>query len=322
MRFRNAFNLFVDNFKNVYKLTLYKFITGLLTLCLVVALVWPNIKPIIMSSELTSLIDLVKGFFTSLFKYDVDGLDAFSGDISVAWQNFVALLSAKENKLIITGILSFVIALISRILTSIGNFVFGEVINSRMSSYTSVPFYSAFIKNLGKATLYTIIYVPCTLLLMAVAGLLAYLFLMLSIKIGFIGVGIGGVVLILVLGETFVLTLFYNFMTSMVVDKLSVGQALKKCFTQKKEDFWAIFSIYFITCYLLVILNILIYLLTLGSGVIFSLPASYIFLICIQFVNYYTNDKRNYFITMEKIVTYKKTEFKEDFYDDKFDLKF
>jgi hypothetical protein len=42
---------------------------------------------------------------------------------------------------------------------------------------------------------------------------------------------------------------------------------------------------------------------TLGSSLLITLPASYFFLICLQYVNYYTLTGKKYFLTHERIVT-------------------
>ena len=42
-------------------------------------------------------------------------------------------------------------------------------------------------------------------------------------------------------------------------------------------------------------------LCTLGSGLFISVPLSYFFLLVMQFVNYYTDSGKKYFVTRDRI---------------------
>ena len=78
MIFRNAFNLFIDNFKLNYKYLLYKIIVVLLTVGLSAALIVPNISFIFSSAELSTLVGLFKDFFDAIAKGDTGFLAGFS----------------------------------------------------------------------------------------------------------------------------------------------------------------------------------------------------------------------------------------------------
>ena len=60
MRFRNSTRLLIENFKNVYKILLYKLAIAVVAIALSCALLLPNLWDIVHSAEVTNLIDIVK----------------------------------------------------------------------------------------------------------------------------------------------------------------------------------------------------------------------------------------------------------------------
>ena len=61
------------------------------------------------------------------------------------------------------------------------------------------------------------------------------------------------------------------------------------------------FSSYLIAIYLLLICNLIFAVFTVGSFLIISIPASHLFLLSLQFVHYYEDTGKKYFLSFRKI---------------------
>ena len=55
--------------------------------------------------------------------------------------------------------------------------------------------------------------------------------------------------------------------------------------------------------YLIIIFNAMAAAFTFGSALLLTIPTSYLWLICAQYVNYYTMKGKKYFITYDSIAT-------------------
>ena len=99
------------------------------------------------------------------------------------------------------------------------------------------------------------------------------------------------------------LSLTSMWLPSMTADELSIKKAVKGWSFVDKKLRGGIFSTYLISIYMIMIVNVIGAISTIGSSLILTLPASYFFLICLQYVNYYTLTGKKYFLTHERIVT-------------------
>ena len=90
-------------------------------------------------------------------------------------------------------------------------------------------------------------------------------------------------------------------MPAMIAGGKGVGSALKET-ARCKRSFGRRFAAYLIAVYLIVVVNVTFALCTLGSGLLISIPLSYFFLLVMQFVNYYTDSGKKYFVSRDKVV--------------------
>ena len=84
---------------------------------------------------------------------------------------------------------------------------------------------------------------------------------------------------------------------------------------QERSQTAKAFSAYLVGVYFIVIINVIAAFCTFGSALIFTVPASYLFLICLQYVNYYTLKGKKYFLTYEDIATNPNHGDSEHFFD-------
>ena len=70
MLFQNAWRLLTENFKNVYKIALYKIIVTLISTAVTVAIILPALVEIVNSAPVQVFLEDVKEFFIALFAAD------------------------------------------------------------------------------------------------------------------------------------------------------------------------------------------------------------------------------------------------------------
>ncbi|MBP5242155.1 MAG: hypothetical protein J6Z36_00510, partial [Clostridia bacterium] len=81
----------------------------------------------------------------------------------------------------------------------------------------------------------------------------------------------------------------------------NMGQAMKGSFAFGRKNFASSFSAFLVACYAILSINVVLAVTTFGSALVLSVPASFLFLICIQFVNYYTVRGKRYFLSYKHI---------------------
>lgn len=320
MIFRNAFNLFVDNFKLNFKYLLYLLIIMIISFSLSAALILPNISYIFSSLELKTVVELIKDFVIAITKGDAEFLSGFSENIKVALADVVVLLKSQTANIVLTIVCAVVIALITRFLVGMGNFTTGCILNDRLSCYADTSFTSSFIKNLRRSSLWVLFYVPVTFVYDALVMLLCFLVFMMLLAI--VKVGIIATLFALVISVTLFicsqaikLTLANGMKPALVTDKEKLGKAIKRGFNLSIKNFGRLFSTYLVTCYIIFAANICAVFFTFGSALLLTVPSSYILMVCIEYVSFYNIEKKKYFATADKIVTPHEQYTDENFYD-------
>lgn len=306
MRFRNTVRLTIDNFSAVFKLLLYRLMTGLVFFSLIYVILKLSLNAVTSSAEWSAMRNLIYGFFHALVTGQTEKLQSFQSDFQEAAKNFVAMLGTHGGSIAgaIAGVC--IIYILSRFANGLGVFAVGNVINDRMSVFSRTPFSAAYFKSIGQAALYQLVYVPLTFLYDAVLVLLCWVCVAYVPAILPLGnllsvlCGISIAVTVLVCMQALKMTVFSAWMPAMIADKLSMGAGLKRCFSTKK-DFGRRFAAYLVSVYTIVIVNVVGLFATLGSALFVTIPLSFLFLLVMQFVNYYKQEGRKYFVSLNKI---------------------
>ncbi len=295
----------MGNFKNSYKILLYHLIVGLLSVALALALVYPGLRHVINSEELSQFFQDIKDFLHAIVTGNTAYLEGFNesflGDGGTV-RSLLRLLRLQLGNIILSTIGMAVIYLVQRILNTVCYFTIGGILDNRMATYSEGHFFDEYVRNFGKAIVYSIVYVPIVFLFDLLVIVLCYflffylfsffsLLLCLFLSITFI-----------VFTQAFKLTLTCMWLPAMVADGQTIGKAMSMKDKGTKGQRRSIFLTYVTTVYLVIIINVVTALTTVGSGLLVSVPASYFFFICQQFVNYYTVKGKKYFITYESVV--------------------
>lgn len=320
MIFKNAFHLLVDNFLMTYKLILYKLFVAVIVLALSAALVYPTLHMLVSGAPFQDVLELLNQFVKAIASGDVEFLNGFAEALQERLVVLGSFIAAKTPNIVFFVVAVVVIVLVGKFLDGIGNFAFGSLLGDRMSSYAKTSFFSAYISNLGRASLWQVVYVPLTFVYDLVVLGLCYVVLLALLNIISVAVIAATAALMLsvalfLCAQAVKLTLFNDAVPAFVTEKAKLRTAWNKTFSFSGDRFSSLFSTYLVTCLLIWCLNILFAFATFGAALLITVPMSYLMLINIQFVSYYTYGRRKYFLAEDKIVQPRQRS-DEDFYDD------
>lgn len=314
MRFRNALHITIDNFSSAFKLLLYRLVVGVLTFSLVYVILELSLDVIVRSSEASRLVRLIGEFFEALLHADRDYLAAFKDDFTGALTAFLRLIG--ENGGAIAGAVAGVclIYLLSRFLNGVSHFAAAGIMNDRMSAFSRTSFGEAFFRDLRRAAQYEVIYVPVSFVYDALT-LLACWFLFFYLPSlfpmwGFLSVlfALSLTLAVYVCMQALKLTVAAMWIPAVIAGKTSVGKGLALSLRHKKH-FWSRFASFVVANYLIVVVNTVFAVFTLGSAVLVTVPLSYLLLLALQFVHYYEDGGKKYFISVNNIAGSAGTEY-------------
>ncbi|MBQ8885810.1 MAG: hypothetical protein IJY62_05540 [Clostridia bacterium] len=304
MRFRNSGRLMTENFKNTYKILAYNAIIILVTTALSAALILPNLIEIVESAQMQAVFGDIKAFFAALASGDsvfLQGFkESFTGEGGTV-RELVWFLKSKLSEIVWSVVGLLILYFFSRFADTLCYFSIGSILNDKMATYAETSFSDAYIKNLGRASIYSIVYVPITLLCDLVIMGLCYLLLFWLFNFANLFAALFVSVTFIVLCQALKLTFTSMWLPAMIVGKEGIGKAMRLKGKMTAKQGQKIFLSYVTTVYLVLIVNVVAAVSTFGSALLLTIPASYFFFICMQFVNYYTVKGKKYFITYEKI---------------------
>lgn len=300
MRFRNSIRLLMENFKNVFRLLWYKLFITLIATAITAAFVVPELKEIFESAAMKGLIENCIAFVKALFNANGVDLEAAKSAIlheGGSLDQVKELFSSISTELTWICLACVGVYLLKRFFDTLGHFAVGSTLNDKMSTYAETKFGAAYVANLGKASAYAWIYVLTTSIfdivsISAVVVILSYMHILLALFLGMTAA---------VLIQALKLTVTSHWLPAMTVDNLPLRKSFKLPYKREHKQWAKVYSMYLVSVYFVVILNALAALLTFGSALLITLPASYFLFICEQYVNYYTMKGEKYFLTYNRI---------------------
>lgn len=285
---------------------LYKLVVTVIFAALSAALVVPNLVTIFESSQWQEFISQLKSFVKAVAGGDTVYLasfqEGFTGD-NGAVKNLLAFLKDMLPSLVWAMIGVAFFYLLKRVADTLCHYTVGGMLNDRMSTYAETPFSGAFVKNLGKAFTYAIVYVPLMFLYNAAMIALCYFlfFYLLRLLSSQILLSLFLTVTFIVLAEALKMTLTGFWLPSMTTGGENIGSAMRSRGKINRMQFKKIFSVYVVSVYLIILVNVAGAIATIGSMLLLTIPASYYLLICVQYVNYYTVTGRRYFLAYDRV---------------------
>ncbi len=313
MKLRNAFRILTDNFSNSYKLLLYRLVVGIVFFALSYAVLNLGVGLIFESEEFRNIFVLIGEFFEAVVSGKTAYLETFQETFLEALKNFIGLLGEHLGSLVGSVVGVCALYLVTKFLNGIANFAMGSIINDKMDSYSKTGFAYAYFKNLGKAMLYEVIYVPLSFVydLVSIAFCWFFFFYMPSLfsSWGILAVlfALSAAFAVYLCLQALKMTIVSAWMPAAVTGSGVTG-GLKTAFKGFLQGFGGRFSCYLIALYLIVILNIVCGICTLCSFLLITIPASYLFILALQFVCFYEDNGKRYYISLHTIAGEKETQ--------------
>lgn len=302
MRFANSIRLLMENFKQVFKLLVYRLVMWVIVLALCSAFVLPELKEIAAEPATQTLVENFKNIFRALVSHNHgssgDHIDAVFGENGNLKQFFDFILTMK-TELLLVCLGCVLVYLIKRFVDTLVYFTIGSMLNDKMTTYTDTPVGTAFVANLGKASVYAALYVPTVFVLDVATVTVCFVMLRFLPLLAALFLSVTLVVAI----QSFKLTFTSPWMPAMTADNKKLGEAIRYTNKREKRQVGKMLAMYVVTVYLIIIVNLMAAVFTFGSALLLTLPTSYFLLICQQYVNYYTMKGKKYFITYKSIET-------------------
>lgn len=300
MKLRNAFHLLIDNFSNVYKLLLYRIVVDILAFSVGYVILSFGLRSILSGSETREIVSLLGEFFRAIASGDVEYLQGFQELFNEALKSFLNLIGSNIGSIVGSVAGLCIVYLAARFINGLATFTVGCAVNDRMRLYARTKFSSAFFGNLSRACLYTLAYVPLVFVYDVISVLICWFFFFYALSFLPLLITIPLVFTALACLQALKFTLTSAWMPSVVTNGDGIGKAFKASLKNGK-GFGGRFSSYLVCMYLIVIGNVLCAVCTLGSGLLLTVPTCYLILICLQYVYYYEDNGRKYFISIDKI---------------------
>lgn len=305
MRLRNSFRILINSFGNVFKLLLFRLVTGILFFSIVFVIVEVGLRDIFNSEEASNVLALAGEFLQALISGNTEFLVGFHDVFTNAIADFLYLLGANMGSIVGAVIGVCVFYLVSRFLNGTASFAMGSILNDKMEAYSRTKFSSAYFRNLGKSVLHQVIHVPLTFIYDLLSLLACWFFffytpsfLPLGIFTFFIGLSLSMAGFICL--QALKMTVLSAWIPCIVTGGEGVFSAFSLSF-RNESSFGGRFSTYLIAIYLIFVLNVVFGLFTFGSMLFITVPASHILLLCIQLVFYYEDKDKKYFVSFRKI---------------------
>ena len=308
MRFRNAIHITIDNFASVFKLLLYSVLTGAVFMSLSYLIIRLGLDGIISGSPTKAVTELIKGFFNAIVTGDSAWIhDTFQSSFASAFAEFKQLIRNSTGA--IAGTMAGVVAifLISRFINGLGRIAVAGTMNDRMSTFSRTHFSSSYFKNIAKGALYEVMYVPLIFLYDVVMVLLCWFAFfeipsLLSIN-GWLSVFVSLCLTLTTIAclEALKMTLISAWIPGFIADGKKMKYAFRDSFSARKH-FTRRFASYLVAVYLIIVTNVVFALCTFGSTLLATLPLSFVFLLALQFVQYYEDNNKKYFISSRTIM--------------------
>lgn len=300
MRFRNSIHILIDNFVNVYKLLLYRLVTGCIFFSLMYVVIDLGLYSVIHSAQLGDIFNLIGEFFRAIATGNDGYLQGFQDLFTQAIKSFGHLLLDNVGSIVGAVIGAALLYLCSRFANGLAVFAVGSAVNDRMNLCARTPFASAFFKNIGRASLYQVIYVPMAFFYDLITVVICWFFFFYALSFLPLMLTISLAVTAVIALQALKFTVISAWMPAVIAGGKGVCAAFRESFTSGRS-FGRRYSCFLVEIYLIVFVNVLGAIFTLGSALLLTVPMTFLSLLAMQFVNYYEDNGKKYFISFRKL---------------------
>lgn len=304
MKFKHTFNVLIDNFRVTYKLLVYLLIIIVITIGISSAIVIPFFNRLSGVEYYENIADTLGELINGLLHGNLGDLYPLETYFDAISENFMGLLKylgEHPADLVLSSLGLLLLGLVGRFFVGLGNYAACAVINDKMAMQANSPFTATLIKNLGKASLYAVIYTPISFVYDAICIILLYLVLSSTLGIfSLLSLFLFFTCMVLLTGVKMLFTT--DWLPAMICGKMSVTRGLAYSFTLKGGSSGGVYSFFASSAVAILALNVLAAISTFCAALIITIPLSYLYLLCYELVNYCDNNEIKYFTDKHTIV--------------------
>jgi hypothetical protein len=197
---------------------------------------------------------------------------------------------------ILTGIF-----FIYRFVTGISDCTLMILVNEHMTELSHRGYIVTLVENLKKILLYQLIDAVSIIVYTALVALISWgvftlMFMILPIASLF------ATAFIIVIASALYCTVFSQVMANILIgENKNFKQSLLKGLTPKREYFGKMFAVYISVIIILIYLNVTVTIFTFGVGELILIPFASLLLVTLKTVDYFTINKKKYFIDFDNI---------------------
>jgi hypothetical protein len=291
----------VDNFSTTYKLLLYRIIVSLLFVCIYTAIIYPFISNITGAEQFKNFSDALASVGTGFANLDLKQVENYLPALKEAGDALYVYLSGKVGELAWIIVLLLFVYFVQRFLHGLGNYTAGAMVNDKMALRANSPFIGTAVKNLGKAALYNVIYVPLAIVYDLLCIFAMYFLFFKGLAFIPIIFKIFLFVTVLIFLIAIKMTFTTDWLPSLIYGKTTNRKAMSYSFSRKGRML-AVLSNFIVMILIILAINVVAIFFTFGAGLLITVPASYLLLISFEFVNYCDDNNLPYFTDRNTII--------------------
>jgi hypothetical protein len=293
-----------NNFNTTWKILLYKVIVAVVCAVLIVSIIVPMILPLLNrigadTEFLKDINDVLTKILSGSFFEDsfVEQLEKLSASLILVRD----ILSDYAVTLIFSYIFTAIILILTRFLTSFGNYTAGFMINESMSCNAKLGFSATMIKSIKKASKFYLAHLLLTLPFDIIAFILVLTVMYFALPMFGLATMFFVVSSVIIL-VAFRMTLFSMWLPEYICQKSGVWKSLRTSAYLSFSRFFKLFSGYVIVVLFMLAANIFLIVYTFGVGLIILLPLGNMLLLCYYFVAYYRQERKSFYVSYDTIV--------------------
>ncbi|MBE5742634.1 MAG: hypothetical protein E7360_04895 [Clostridiales bacterium] len=298
MRAKNALKIAVSNYALVFKNLLYK---------VIMFVIFSFTLSLILRIRLQPFFDVIRPVFkdfgsiiTSVLS-DVDYASAAAA-LSADFNAVITFLSNNIGNIVLTVVIIAVVFIFYRFLTGISDCTLMILVNGYMTDMSHRGYIGTLVENLKKILVYQLIDGVCSIIHCAIVGLIIWGVFKLTILIMPLS-ALFLTTLIVVLAISIYCTVMSQVMSNILLgDCKSVKKAFLTGLTPKREYFGKMFAAYLTVVVILLYFHITATVFTFGVGELLLIPFGSLVIVCMKVVDYFTINKKKYFLDYDHIV--------------------
>lgn len=302
MKFKHTFHVFVDNFSVTYKQLLYRLIVSLVAIGLYAAVIVPLVKGLTDSAQYTNLIEGVKLFLKNLVEGNSAEMGEATEQIKTAFNGISEFVTHNAGNIALGALGVILVQLIQKFFDGIGNYVTAAVINDKMALRAQSPFMVTLLHSLKPAALYSLIYVPVSLVYSLAVYVGTFYIIFFLLPSFFFPLKIFLFITLMVVAVSLKMVFTTDWLPALIRGKMRQGQAFRYTFSRKNKRTLNVLSNYLVITLMIFALNVAAVLCTFGAGTLLTVPSSYVILVCFEFVNYYDREELKYFLDKNTVI--------------------